>query len=216
MTIVRNISSLNQADVRLHRSKTAIFQCFPHEPHFHTTRNRQQNFALSYFSGKASVGPRLKNDCLRNRIISATTGDVDIFSPAWIEHYAETPWAALWDYVSPKGYAEVTALAEAGDEEAVLAYLYEKAPSNTNAFKGNVCVGVGTMFIGNGVEDTNMSAGTEIFYDYDAGDLRLTAEGLAEIQESIPGFREIPIEMIGLKPASSIFGISPVCLFSEF
>lgn len=138
------------------------------------------------------------------------TGDIDFFSVRWREHYRGTQWEPAWEALSPGGHDTLWQLIEKsaaedpldyGSNPALYEWAYENAPALTNLLRGNVCVNLGSEELshgGNGREENNYIAGTDIFRDYEKGDFRLTGEGLAGIRQAIPGFEEIPLDSIGM------------------
>ena len=138
---------------------------------------------------------------------SVLTDEVDFFSATWREHYQNTQWAPLWNYLSPEGRAQAQALA--GDTTALRQYAYNNAPDHTNLFTGNVCVDIssGKLFYYNGTDGQNYSATSSqmgtLFQNPSAGNFTLTAPGLQTVQQTIPGFQNISMAGIGIKPYNS-------------
>lgn len=139
------------------------------------------------------------------------TEDVDFFGKTWREHYRDTQWAPLWDYLSPKDHLTFLHLSrgvDAGEIPDAVQYhtlyewAYDHAPSLTNLLRDNVSVQLTAedFWWGyNGRVTNNPIMDSGIFENYSLGDFRLSEQGLERIRLLIPGFPEIPLECMGLK-----------------
>lgn len=137
--------------------------------------------------------------------------DVNFFGDTWRNYYANSQWAPLWDHFDEESHAEAQSLFTAGNTAALDELAAQKENNATNQFKNNVVVNVTIPqnsqegFTGNGVGQNTYRAasdqlenGNSIFTQY-GKDFKLTAEGLAKVKETIPGFENIPTEQIGLQ-----------------
>ena len=147
-----------------------------------------------------------------HNIWAKITSNVDMFSETYREAYKDNHGAAFWDYIDPELYSTLQDLYASGNagKSELNRLAKEHAPAYTNVFKNNVVIKVdydkdGKAFIDNGVDintyradDDLLDSGNSMFTEY-GNDFKLTAEGLAEIQKIIPGFENIPTELIGRK-----------------
>ena len=136
------------------------------------------------------------------------TVETDFFSSTWRNHYRQTHWAPLWDYLSPAGHRAFWRLA--GDlkpgemptldrHPALFNWTYKHAPSLTNRLENNIGVkiaGDDFWWGGNARASNNFVLDTDVFVDYANGDYRLSAQGLEKIRELIPDFPNFPMERI--------------------
>lgn len=138
------------------------------------------------------------------------TRDVDMFGDLYKKTYGNTNAAPFWDSIDPELYDTVWELYKNNDTKALTQLAREHAPAYTNIFKNNVVIKIdydknGLSFIDNGTDintyraDSDiLESGKSMFVDYGTN-FKLTDEGLAEIQKTIPDFKDIPFDKIGLQ-----------------
>lgn len=151
-------------------------------------------------------------DPWEHNVWQSLTGEIDFFSEVWRAHYRGTQWESAWTYISQENREEALRLlhestaADPLDDDsnpALYEWAYRNAPSQTNLLCNNICVNLGSERLSygdNGREEGNLILDTGIFKDYAGGDFTLTEAALSEIRKSIPGFEEVPLSKIGLRP----------------
>ena len=117
-------------------------------------------------------------------IIPTYTTNVDITSPVWVNHYQDTIWAPVANFKE--------AFAPDG-------------PADTNTNQKNLFVNISNPFNGGEnspgcIQQNNWATDTDPGFVEYGKDFQLTAAGLAEVQKHIPGFENIPTELIGVQP----------------
>lgn len=137
----------------------------------------------------------------------------------WAEHYEGTIWEPIFDLFTDEVYNTLQGYLQSGNGLAARDYVDTIAPKQTNNFYDNVAVQIanehitvqsnnenlGTNYVN---ADITTSGGDPLFVDYDNEDFQLTAEGLAEVRQTITGFENIDTSKIG--PQTSVDGSRPV------
>jgi len=127
-------------------------------------------------------------------------GDKDPFNDTWKNHYKNSQWEKVWDYLSVEGYETVWSLFRQNENERLRNYAYENAPMLTNRFQNNICVNIEKVFSGNAIGEKTFIGNKDIFVNYDKHNFKLTPKALKEIRELISDFEEIPLDNIGISP----------------
>lgn len=133
----------------------------------------------------------------KTKVSLETYTDVGYDSDLWRSHYAGTIWEKMYDCVTTERYAEFQPLTDKEVENKCRGL----APYLTNEVDGNVFVNILKPIAQHPVNDHDnfVSDDKAVFTDAEHGDYRLTAEGLALILETVPGFTELPLGEIGIR-----------------
>ena len=126
--------------------------------------------------------------------------DKNPFDDTWRNHYKNSQWEKVWDYLSVEGHETVSNLFKLNSNEKLRFYAYENAPMLTNRFQNNICVNVEKTFSGNAIGEKTFIGNQDIFVDYNNRNFKLTSKALKEIRELISDFEEIPVDEIGILP----------------
>ena len=136
-----------------------------------------------------------------------------VLSDAWQQKYKGTQWENVGSRFSLDSHAKAKALKAEGKEAELNSYIKTISPDNPpNEFSDNVVINVTlpsdtTKGSNDNGQDKNiyrsstdkLSGGASMFKNY-GKDFALTAEGLAEVKKSAPGFENIPTDKIGIQP----------------
>ncbi|MDY6314115.1 MAG: S-layer homology domain-containing protein, partial [Clostridia bacterium] len=136
-----------------------------------------------------------------------------VLSDAWQQKYKGTQWENVSSRFSLDSHAKAKALKAEGKEAELNSFIKSISPDNPpNEFSDNVVINItlprdtqkGSNDNGKDKniyrsETDKLSGGASMFKNY-GKDFALTAEGLAEVRKSAPGFENIPTDKIGIQP----------------
>ena len=147
-----------------------------------------------------------------------------MFSDKWRKYYMEEEptgyWKEVFNYIDPNTYATAKSYYDKKDKDGLTNYLNKILPDKpTNNYVENVLINVQTLFAKYSRANTrdllwcSTEEGKKLFADYDNQDFTLTAEGLAEIQKTIPNFEATDFSKIGVQ--NDKFGNAPSAADTE-
>ena len=140
-------------------------------------------------------------------------GEKYVQNEVWKEHYKDTQWAPFFTDFSIELYNQIKDLDKKENADELWAFASKHAPADINYFGNNVMIGAPydntAMITGKNYSADLDDASKAMFADYGT-DFALTEAGLAKVQRSVPDFRPVTMEGIGL--LTNVGGTAPAVL----
>lgn len=150
------------------------------------TSGKKQGDWIMYLYGRGRFGGMGPDERCR---------EVNFDSPLWREHYADTIWENIYDYVTIDLLDQYAGLPDQ-DMERIARGM---APFLTNEVDNNVFVSINRPIGSDSVnEHDNFETNDySVFENYETGDLNFTEAALADISAACPAFESLPLDEIG-------------------